>query len=370
MERLGIGIVGFGFIGRVHALAFSALPFYYSDLPFLPEIRGICTSREETAKKAKEETGIPFATHRVEELLEREDIDVVVVATPNALHLPVVEQAAKAQKHIYCDKPLALNLREAERIQEIVTQSRVAFGMAFQNRFVPAILRARELISEGFLGEVVRVRAQYLHSGYNDPRRPMSWRLRKDLAGGGALADLGSHLIDLVHYLLGAFVVTGARGKTFITKRPRNPEGEDFEEVLVDDWAEVSGVLANGAPLTIEASRFATGSCDELRLEIEGMEGAVRFNSMQPNFLEVYDARERGGPYGGNRGFKLIESVHQYPYPNRIPGKFAIGWVRPHIACAHDFLLRIAGQPSLGATVADGVFVQRVLESAYALSGY
>lgn len=369
MKRIGVGIVGFGFIGRVHALAFSSLPFYYSELPFLPEIRGICTSRKDTAEKAKKETGVPFATHKLDELLARDDIDVIVVAVPNAFHLPVVAKAAQAQKHIYCDKPLALNLAEAETIQESVTRSGVIFGMAFQNRFVPAILRAKELIDSGFLGEPVRARFQYLHSGYNDPNRPMSWRLRKDLAGGGALADLGSHLIDLCHYLLGVFEIASARGKTFIRCRPRDVQGNELEEVLVDDWAEVMGEK-DGVPVTVETSRFATGSCDELRFEIEGMKGALRFNSMQPNFLEVYDDREAGGAYGGNRGFKHIESVRQYPYPNRIPGKFAVGWVRAHVACAHDFLLRIAGQPSRGATLSDGVAVQRVLDRAYALMGY
>jgi predicted dehydrogenase len=369
MERIGIGIVGFGCIGRVHALAFSSLPFYYSELPLLPEIRGICTSREDTAEKAKKETGVPFATHRLDELLARDDIDVVVVATPNAFHLPVVTSAARARKHIYCDKPLALNLVEAETMREIVTRSGVVFGMAFQNRFVPAILRAKELIDSGFLGKPVRARFQYLHSGYNDSNRPMSWRLRKDLAGGGALADLGPHLIDLCHYLLGAFEVISARGRTFIRCRPRDVQRNEFEEVLVDDWAEVLGEK-DGVPITMEASRFATGSCDELRFEIEGMEGAIRFNSMQPNFLEVYDNREPGGIYGGNRGFKRIESVHQYPHPSCIPGKFAIGWVRAHIACAHDFLLRVAGQPSRGATLSDGVAAQRVLDQAYALMKY
>lgn len=370
MRRLGVGIVGFGFIGRIHALAFTALPFYYAELPFLPEIRGVCTSREETARKVQEEIGVPFVTHQFEELVYRKDIDVIVVATPNALHLPVVTEAARAGKAIYCDKPLACNLKEAKCIEEAVDVSGIPFGMAFQNRFVPAILRARELIQDGFLDEVVRVRAQYLHSGYNDPLRPMSWRLDKALSGGGALADLGSHLIDLIHYLVGPFTVESARGRTFVRRRPKDTSRREFADVLVDDWTEVCGVLSNGAPVTIEVSRFATGSCDELRLEIEGMKGAFRYNSMQPNFLAVYDARRPQGPYGGERGFQLLESVHQYPYPNVIPGKFAIGWVRAHIACAHDFLRRLAGQPSLGATVEDGVAVQEVLERAYALSGY
>jgi len=369
MDRVGVGIVGFGFIGRIHALAFSSLPYYYHGLPLLPEIRGICTSRPETARKAQEETGVPFVTSTFEELVERKDIDIVVVAVPNALHRRVVERAALCGKAVYCDKPLAANLDEASSMWQVVKNSGIPFGMAFQNRFAPAILKAKSLLEEGRLGRIFRIRALYLHSGYINPERPISWRMQKELAGGGALADLGSHLIDLIHFLVGDFQLLSAWGETFIKERPSLDDALKKERVTVDDWALIDFRLSEGGWGSIECSRFATGSCDELRIEIEGSKGALRYNSMQPNFLEFYDAQDPGGALGGQRGFKALEVVQQYPPPSALPGKFAVGWVRSHIACVHDFILRLSGRESFGATIDDGLRVQEVLHSAYTLMG-
>jgi len=355
MKKVGIGIAGFGFIGNVHALAFQSLPYYYTDLPYIPEIRGICTSRPDTAIKAQQETGVPFVTSSIDELCERKEIDIIVIALPNAYHLKAVQSAAQAGKAIYCDKPLAVKLDEALEMKKAILKNQVVFGISFQN---------------GLIGEIYRVRGAYLHSGYGDPTRPMSWRLKKEIAGGGALADLGSHLSDLIHYLIGNTTIVSAKGRTFITERPSSMKAQELEKVGVDDWSQVDFVLENQSPGTIEVSRFATGSCDEMRLEIEGHLGAVRFNSMQPNFLEVFDAQKMSGAYGGERGFQKIESVQQYPYPNRIPGKFAVGWVRSHIACAHDFLQKFAGRPSMGATIDDGIKVQEFLDTSYQLMGY
>ncbi|MCD6155993.1 MAG: Gfo/Idh/MocA family oxidoreductase, partial [Candidatus Atribacteria bacterium] len=323
----------------------------------------------ETARKAQEETGVPFVTASFEELVEHKDVDVIVVAVPNALHCRVVEKAASCGKAVYCDIPLAANLDEASSMWRAVKESGIPFGMAFQNRFTPAILKAKFLLEEGFLGRIFRIRALYLHSGYIDLNRPISWRMQKELAGGGALAYLGSHLIDLVHFLVGDFQLLSAWGETFIKERPHSCKTSEKERVTVDDWALIDFRLSDGGWGSIECSRFATGSCDELRIEIEGSKGALRYNSMQPNFLEFYNVQDSGGVLGGQRGFKALEVVQQYPPPNALPGKFAVGWVRSHIACVHDFILRLSGKNSFGATIDDGLKVQEVLHSAYALMG-
>jgi len=359
MEKIGIGIVGFGFIGRVHALAFSSAPYCYHDLPYLPEIRGIATSRPETAQKVKEETGVALATSSFSELIAREDIDIVVVALPNALHREVVEEAARAKKAIYCDKPLSSNLEGAEVIERVVKEENVPLGVVFQNRFVPALWRAKELIQEGFLGEILRFRALYLHSGYLDVERPLTWRLDRKLSGGGALLDLGSHLVDLLFYLGGEEPhLKASWGRTFIPERKG-------KEIKVDDWSVVLFDLAGGGEGSIESSRISTGSADELRLEIEGKKGAIRYNSMQPNYLAVYDLKDKASPLGGDRGFKALECISQFPPPFALPGKFPVGWINAHVACAHDFLLRLAGREARGATVEDGMKVQRFIEDAY-----
>ncbi|NLJ49610.1 MAG: Gfo/Idh/MocA family oxidoreductase, partial [Candidatus Atribacteria bacterium] len=245
MKKVGIGIAGFGFIGHIHALAFQSLPYYYTNLPFIPEIRGICTSRPDTAIQVQQETGVPFVTSSIDELCERKDIDIVVVALPNLYHLKTVVKAAETGKAIYCDKPLAMNLNEALEMKQVVLKNQVVFGMSFQNRFVAAILRAKQIIENGMIGEIYRVRGAYLHSGYGDPNRPMSWRLRKEIAGGGALADLGSHLFDLIHYLIGNTTIVSAKGRTFITERPRSAQTQELEKVYVDDWSQVDFVLEN-----------------------------------------------------------------------------------------------------------------------------
>ncbi|MGC8778291.1 MAG: Gfo/Idh/MocA family protein, partial [Candidatus Caldatribacteriaceae bacterium] len=305
-----------------------------------------------------------------EELLKREDIDILVVALPNAGHREVVEKGAQRGKAIYCDKPLALNLEEALAMEKVVKETRVPFGMAFQNRFVPAIQKAKELLLEGKIGQVFRARFLYLHSGYVDPERPVSWRLKKALSGGGALWDLGSHLVDLVRFLLGEPEIISARERTFITERPVVPGGNEKERIEVDDWSLIHFTLPGGAEGTLESSRFATGSCDEIRIEIEGSQGAIRYNSMQPNFLAFYDLTDQPSPFGGERGFKEIETVAQYPHPYALPGKFSFGWINAHIACIHDFLLRCSGRTTMGATIEDGVKVQEFLEKAYHLMGY
>lgn len=369
MKRKGVGIVGFGFIGRIHALSFSVVPYCYQDLPVWPEIRGICTSRPETAQRAQAETGI-WATSSLEELLACQDIDIVVVALPNVGHREVVEKSARAGKAVYCDKPLAMNPQEALAMKKIVQETGIPFGMAFQNRFVPAIQKAKELIKEGKIGQIFRARFLYLHSGYVDPERPMSWRLEKNLAGGGSLWDLGSHLVDLLLFLLGEPKIVFARGRTFLGERAIERGASVKKPVEVDDWSLIHFVLPDGGEGTLESSRFATGSCDEIRIEIEGNKGAIRYNSMQPSFLEFYNLADSSFPLGGERGFKKIETVAQYPPPYALPGKFSFGWINAHIACVHDFLLRYSGQNTMGATIEDGVRVQEFLEESYRLMGY
>ncbi len=202
-RELGVGMVGFGFIGKVHAHAFHSLPLFYDPAPARVRLVGVCTSREETANHAQERAGSDFATTRFEDLLACDNIDIIDVATPNHLHRDQVLAALAAGKHVYCDKPLTVSLADARAmVAGARARPDLSHGMAFHCRFVPATMRARQLMAEGALGRVYHFRGAYLHSGYEDPGRPMSWRLSKE-AGGGALSDLGSHIVDLMGWLLG-----------------------------------------------------------------------------------------------------------------------------------------------------------------------
>lgn len=364
MSRIGIGLVGYGFIGRIHAASFSAVPWMYPGAPH-PRLVGVVTATAASAERARQEGGYPVATTSLSELLAREDIQAISCCTPNDAHREVLLAAMAAGKHVYCDKPLALNLEQAREIAALAAASRGIYQMTFQYRFVPAIQRARQLVRDGFLGRLFSFRAVYLHAGYTDPMRPMSWRLQYARSGGGAVMDLGAHVIDLLRYLVGEFRAVCATERTMIGRRPAGPGGP-LVPVDVDDLLLAQAELDNGAIGTLEFSRLATGAEDDLRLELRGQDGALAFDLMQPDFLEVYDARQPDAPLGGSRGWTRVACLGRYAEHGALPGpKFTQGWWRFHIASAFDFLRNIEqghmneGSPSFQ----DGLEAQRVVSA-------
>jgi len=364
-KRLGVAIVGYGFIGRVHAYGYLNLPLFYQTLPAKVKLVGVCTAHIQTAKKAKDEVGFAVATTNYKDLLKRDDIDIIDCCTPNYLHKNLLIDSMRAEKHVYGDKPLAMNLKEAEQILKVAQETKVVHQMAFEYRFIPAIMRAKELAKEKFLGKTFHFRAIYLHSGYLDPQRPISWRLDKKRAGGGALIDMGPHLIDLIRYLLGEVKGVNTISETFIKKRPLPGKPNKKVKVEVDDISLLQIKMESGAVGTVEVSRLATGSNDELRIEIHGSKGAICFNLMDPNWLWVYDTQDPEEPIGGFRGFKKIETVQRYPEPASLPGpKFSIGWMRYHIASQFDFIKRVAEGKEGIPSFYDGYKAQEVIEAA------
>lgn len=365
-KEIGIGLVGYGFIGKVHTMGYLTLPFYYENAPYKVKLSGVASRSEDNRNRALFQAGYNFASEDYLELMERNDIDVIDCCTPNKLHKPVALAAMKAGKHIYCEKPLARNVAEALEMARLAKETGVKSKLAFHYRFVPAVMRAKQLIEEGALGEVFNFRAAYLHSGYIDPDRPMSWRLLKEESGGGALFDLGSHILDLMRFLLGDYEEVQANLETFIKERPAAGNPSQKLKVDVDDLVIMQVRMKNNSLGTIEASRVATGTNDELRFEIHGNRGAITFDLMEPNWLKFYDATEPGKPIGGRRGFKKIETVQRYPEEPVFPGpKFAIGWIRYHIASQHDLLASLVeDRAPLGATFEDGLRIQEVMAAA------
>jgi predicted dehydrogenase len=358
-------MVGYGFMGKTHTYSYKSVPVFYDPPPADVRLVGVCTSREETAQRAVEHGGYEFGTTDDHKLLERDDIHIINCCTPNYLHKDLLIDALNAGKHVYCDKPLAMNLAEAREIMEAAGKADVVHQMTFEYRFIPAIMRAKQLIDEGFLGEPMSFRAAYLHSGYIDPNRPMSWRLDRERGGGGALFDLGSHVLDLVRFLLGECREVFATTETFVKRRPVSKGSDELVDVEVDDLALVQMKMENGALGTMEASRIATGTNDDLRVEIHGRDGAIRFSLMDANWLYVYNNRLEGQPIGGMKGYNRIETVQRYPEPAAFPGpKFIVGWVRFHIASMYDFLSNVVkGKPS-PPTLHDGFRIQATMEAA------
>ena len=364
---LRVGIVGHGFMGFTHAHAYRSLPYYYAQPPAPVELYGVAARSEATLDKAVAAYGYPCTTTDYHALCAHPDVDAIHCCTPNALHKEVLLAALEHGKHVYMDKPLATTLEDArEMARAAKAHPECVAQMTFQYRFIPALLRAKELVEAGALGRLFSVRMAYLHAGYIDPKRPYSWRLDPDQSGeGGALFDLGAHVVDLALHLFGPIVQVLHEKETFIRERPLPGKPEEMRPVTVDDLSLLTVRFENGARGTIESSRMATGTQDEIRIEAHGAKGAIRFNMMQPNYLDYYDATRPGGDYGGERGFQAIECVARYPRPATYPGpKNTIGWERFHVHAVHEFLRCIVENRTATPGIQDGFHVQAILHAA------
>lgn len=362
METLGVGIIGFGFIGKVHTYGYLNMPLFYDPLPLRTKLVGVATSRRETAEKAAAQGGFDFGADDWRELIARDDIHIINICSPNSQHTEPLLAAMAAGKHIYCDKPLVVGEEAGAKIEAALATYRGVGQMTLQYRFYPPTLHARQLIEDGFVGNVLSFRAAYLHAGSVDAGKPMGWKQLKS-EGGGVLQDLGSHVVDLIDYLIGPIESTLTETRILYPRRP-NAQGE-LAPVEADDHMLMLARLHNGALGSIEASKIATGAEDELRFEIHGDRGGLRFNLMDLNYLEAYDLREPETPLGGQRGWRKIATVQRYEKPAGFPGpKFGIGWMRGHMHCLYSFLRAIAegqpGEPSLQR----GLQLQRMLAAA------
>ena len=363
-KPLRVGLVGYGGIGRVHALGYRAIPLHYGLDADAVQVTAVATSHRDSAARARRELGCEHAAADYRELLDRDDIDVIDCSVPNHRHEEVVVAAAAAGKHVYCEKPLARTVAEGRRMLAAVRAARVSAQMTFNFRFFPAITRARQLVEEGFLGRVFSFRARYYRSSYIDASRPLSWRLSREAAGGGALHDLGSHVLDLVSYLLGDIAAVQATLETLIPQRPVASGSSEYAAVEVDDLALLHLRMASGVPGLVEISRMGTGAVNDIQLELYGDRGAVRFNGEDPSWLEVYDATDAGEPLGGMRGFRRLETVQRHAGQVAPDWSQAAGFARSHAECQYRFLCALwEGRPA-APDLAAGLHVQEAMEAA------
>lgn len=364
MREINIGLVGFGAMGRAHTFAYRTLPFYYQDLPFRANLAGVCSGHLANAEKAKADFGYDFATDDYNSLLADERIDIIDICTPNNLHYDMVMKAIAAGKHIYCDKPLTVTSEQADEIARTIAGTGLINQMAFNTRFLPAVLRAKQLVDEGRIGKVLSFRTSYLHAGSVDPNKPIGWKLNQDVSGGGVLYDLGSHMLDLIYHLLGEYKSIYSKNVVAYPFRP-DSSGNPIR-ILAEDLSIMIVEMKNGGTGIIEASKIATGTNDELRFEIHGDKGAIRFNLMDPNWLEFYDNTLPEQPLGGERGFKKIECVQRYEKPGGgFPApKSSISWIRGHVHSIYRFLDCVDQNQPACPSFADGAYVQRIMANA------
>jgi predicted dehydrogenase len=402
--EIRIGFDAWGSIARTHAVGLRALPVLFPDLPFRPLLHAVATRNPGKNEAWVRQAGFGGVVGSVLDLVNDPAVDAIDICTPNALHTETAIAAWGAGKAVYCEKPLAEDLAGAIRMAEAYraaaagalgagalgagalgagavesgASGRLAAGgnraaasqVAFTLRFWPAVARAKDMLAEGRLGRILSFRGRMVHGGYLDPNRAYSWRLDRALAGGGALVDLGIHLVDLVHFLLGPTAGLEARMRTFVPERPAPDRPGGRARVEVDDWAELTCTLKSGAVGTIEATRGGDGQ-EETVLEIFGSEGSLRISSNLGNIFPQWFERPTGTMHertGEKPGPYLRALLAVLP-----PARLTMGsFVDAHTASLHWWLRRIAdpawaaGQPPLAATIEDGLAAQEVLEAAYA----
>ena len=369
-QTLGVGMIGYAFMGAAHSQAWRSAPRFF-DLPVRLRMSVLAGRNEARAKAAADKYGWDDVETDWTRVIDRDDVDIVDICTPGDTHAEMAIAALAAGKHVLCEKPLANSVAEAEAMAAAARRA-AARGVramcGFTYRRVPAARLMADLVAGGAIGTLRHVRASYLQDWLIDPAAPMSWRLEKDRAGSGALGDIGAHAIDLAQYVTGD-PITGvtAMSSTFVSRRPI-PAGDGFlgtsaaasgehGEVTVDDATVFLARTASGALATFEASRFAAGHKNGLRLELNGSAGSIVFDLERLNELLVYDASET------NPGFRTIlvtEPSHPYIAAWWPPGH-TLGYEHAFTHQVRDFVEGIADGQETHPTFDDALGVQRVL---------
>ncbi|MFD0961099.1 Gfo/Idh/MocA family protein [Paenibacillus chungangensis] len=369
MNKVRIGMIGYKFMGKAHSHAYRDLPFYFN-LDTEPVLQTIVGRNELEVKLASEKLGWHSYDTNWRRLLERDDIDVIDIGTPNHTHAEIAIAAAEAGKHILCEKPLAMNAEEALKMWKAVRKAGVVHMISHNYRFVPAIQYIKKLITEGVLGEIYHFRAQYLQDWIMDPQFPLVWRLRKEISGSGTLGDLMSHSIDLARFLVGEFKEVTGMMNTFIKQRPLGEmagglsaqlSGEQLGKVDVDDAVAALVRFENGALGVFEASRFAKGNRNGNRIEINGSKGSIRWDMESMNTLQLYSEDDPAGM----QGFRMIhctEDVHPYT-ANYWPAGHIIGYEHTFINLMAEFMRGISTNTSPSPNFEDGYRNQLILDA-------
>ncbi|MFF2930739.1 Gfo/Idh/MocA family protein [Streptomyces mirabilis] len=373
---LGVGMVGYAFMGAAHSQGWRTVGRVF-DLPRSPVLAAVCGRDASAVRAMADQHGWAAAETDWRALIARDDVDLVDICTPGDSHAEIALAALAAGKHVLCEKPLANTVEEAEAMTE-AAEAAFARGqvsmVGFNYRRLPATSLARKMVDEGRLGALRHVRVTYLQDWLVDPQFPLTWRLRKELAGSGALGDLGAHIVDLAQYLAGEPVVgVSALTETFVRERPlpggvssgptavsaTNPRAGGVGTVTVDDAALFTGRFASGALASFEASRFATGRKNSLRIELNGERGSLAFDLERLNELSYHDHTEPG-THAGFRRILVTEPDHPYLEAWWPPGH-GLGYEHTFTHQARDLVRAIAAGRRPEPSFADGLRVQRVL---------
>jgi predicted dehydrogenase len=357
--EIGVGMLGYAFMGKAHSNAYRTLPYMSWPPPLRPALVAIAGRDTAAVAEAARRYGFDQAVNDWRELVADERIGLFDNSGPNNLHAEPTIAAAENGKHVLCEKPLGRTAAESYEMWQRVARASVKHMCAFNYRFVPAVRLAREMLEAGELGEIYHFRGRYLQEWIIDPGFARVWRLDRAAAGSGALGDLGAHVIDLARFLVGEIESVSGVTRTFIPSRPGG-------EVDVDDAFESVVEFERGAVGTIEASRFCHGRKNELAFEINGARGSLAFDLERLNELQVYLAGSRPGERA--QGFRtvLVSEAEQPFWQWWWPPGHMIGWEHTFVHEIHHLLHAIATDEPIrpyGADFEDGYRAAEVCDA-------
>lgn len=358
MEKINVGLVGTRFMGRAHSNAYKDVATFF-ELPAQPVMRAACgLEPDDYLKTFASKFGWLETETDWERLIARSDIDLVDICTSNATHEPIAIAAAKAGKHILCEKPIARNVMEAKRMMEAARDAGVVNMVAFNYRRVPALALAKKMIEEGRIGRIFHFNAVYYQDWLVDPNFPYVWRNDVKESGSGAHGDMNAHIVDLARFLVGDVEAVNGTKEIFVKQRKAS-DGQMLD-VTADDAMYFLAKFECGALGAFLCSRFATGRKNYLRIEIFGSEGSLAFNLERLNELEYFD-RSAAVPEQGFRNILVTENVHPYVNAWWPPGHI-IGWEHTFIHEVADLLTAIPAKKEIHPDFYDGYRCQLVLD--------
>lgn len=360
MKEIRFAFAGFGNIAKTHMVALQAMPIV-KKLPFVPILDTLVTRNPESNREQALAIGFKRVVKSIEEALAPGDIQVVDICTPNANHPDAFMPAVSAGAAIYCEKPLADRYERSSAMAKAV-EGHERHQVALVNRYHPAVLRIREVLRLGMIGDVLQCRCSYRRSGYLNAARPVSWRLDEQQSGGGAISDLGVHVLDLLRHLFGEIRQVEGRLQTFVKQRPSaDPEGKPVD-IRVDDWAAMEVLHQNGVAAYAEVSRIAWGF-EAFQLDLVGTRGSITCD-----LEREYHPR-----------IKLLDgSSPALPNPETLrlltDDKSTMGMsVDTHFGALHHFLLRLTGEdpygPGLAPTVQDALIAEYWIDQVLRANG-
>lgn len=309
-------------MGKLHSLAVTSYPMYFKPVA---DIRKVCFADidEDAAKEAKQRYGYDEWTTDWRAMVAREDVDVVDIGTPNIFHKEMVLEALKSKKHIFCEKPLGMNAKDAKEMYEAAESAGIVHAVGHNNRSIPAVQMIKRLMDRGEFGDIFSIQMRYIQDWAISEDTPMQWRFDIDVAGSGALGDIGSHALDIARFLIGDIASVNAQSRTIVKERnvvkkallggkPRPEDITGTKEIKVDDETQALVKFKNGVTGTLQASRFCLGHKDTLDIEVYGSKGAARFSRERPNELSFYS----GSDPADIQGYRTIKMGPEHPYGN------------------------------------------------------